>query len=242
MGGADSIQGNEPTCLACGYLLTGLPKGQCPECGRDFDPDNSRTIVARRAAFWRRLADRRISRVLHGLFLAGVAWLLLTGSAPAHYVSDTYTAAIYFYVRSTLIVWGAFIVAHLTSRVVLWRLKSWQPRVSWTWLIVPVTLAAFWLLHQHSVVWWARWHLSRGAFERLAATPTSQWRPGLYGVFYVTEIRRLPRGSMLLKVGFPDLYSDWFPYFELASGPWPEYAHPCVEPLSGGWWIHWDNT
>lgn len=31
---------NEPRCLTCGYLLTGLQSGQCPECGRKFDPEN----------------------------------------------------------------------------------------------------------------------------------------------------------------------------------------------------------
>lgn len=27
------------TCPACGYSVRGLPSERCPECGRDFDPD-----------------------------------------------------------------------------------------------------------------------------------------------------------------------------------------------------------
>jgi hypothetical protein len=27
-----------PRCFACGYLLIGLPRNRCPECGREFDP------------------------------------------------------------------------------------------------------------------------------------------------------------------------------------------------------------
>jgi hypothetical protein len=34
-------------CRGCGYALIGLPSNRCPECGRDFDPDNSRTFVVR---------------------------------------------------------------------------------------------------------------------------------------------------------------------------------------------------
>jgi rRNA maturation protein Nop10 len=30
-------------CLDCGYVLWGLPAGRCPECGRDFDPENPNT-------------------------------------------------------------------------------------------------------------------------------------------------------------------------------------------------------
>jgi hypothetical protein len=42
-------------CLKCGYLLRGLPRHECPECGQTFDPADpstyrlSRPIVATRA-------------------------------------------------------------------------------------------------------------------------------------------------------------------------------------------------
>jgi hypothetical protein len=32
-------------CLACGYVLDGLPTARCPECGRGFDPADARTFV-----------------------------------------------------------------------------------------------------------------------------------------------------------------------------------------------------
>ncbi len=34
------LQEGVPVCVACGYLLRGLPldPGRCPECGRDFEP------------------------------------------------------------------------------------------------------------------------------------------------------------------------------------------------------------
>lgn len=32
------------TCLVCGYDLRSLPKGNCPECGRRFDPEDPDTV------------------------------------------------------------------------------------------------------------------------------------------------------------------------------------------------------
>jgi hypothetical protein len=33
----------EARCLKCGYLLRGLPRNECPECGQAFDPGDPRT-------------------------------------------------------------------------------------------------------------------------------------------------------------------------------------------------------
>lgn len=30
-------------CLGCGYYLDGLPRTRCPECGREFNPDDRKT-------------------------------------------------------------------------------------------------------------------------------------------------------------------------------------------------------
>ncbi len=179
---------------------------------------------------------------MHGIFLAGVAWFLLTGSAPNGFVSDVYTFLMYVFVRSSLIAWGLFLLVHLAARATLVWLRTSRPRWSRAWLIVPTALACFWFVHQSGVVWWARWYVSRGAFQRLALMPASERRPGLYGLFYITEIKPGPSQSTVFRVGFPDLYSDWFPHFALANGPWPNLGVPCFEWLDGGWWFLWDNT
>lgn len=36
--------GERACCLSCGYLLRGLPRPVCPECGRAFDPLDSKTF------------------------------------------------------------------------------------------------------------------------------------------------------------------------------------------------------
>jgi hypothetical protein len=42
-------------CYGCGYALDGLTEHRCPECGRAFDPDDSKTYFTRFADGWRYL-------------------------------------------------------------------------------------------------------------------------------------------------------------------------------------------
>jgi MFS family permease len=34
-------------CLGCGYILDGLPENRCPECGREFDPNDADSYLQR---------------------------------------------------------------------------------------------------------------------------------------------------------------------------------------------------
>jgi uncharacterized paraquat-inducible protein A len=54
-------------CLGCGYILEHLPEPRCPECGRQFDPNDAATYS---------FADQR-ERLL------AVRWIILSASAPA---------------------------------------------------------------------------------------------------------------------------------------------------------------
>ena len=42
-----TLSGPTKYCLGCSYALDGLPENRCPECGRPFDPDESRTFSPR---------------------------------------------------------------------------------------------------------------------------------------------------------------------------------------------------
>jgi RNA polymerase subunit RPABC4/transcription elongation factor Spt4 len=39
------IHGMGINCIGCGYALTGIDSTICPECGREFDPDDARTFT-----------------------------------------------------------------------------------------------------------------------------------------------------------------------------------------------------
>jgi hypothetical protein len=56
-------------CLACDYILDGLPELRCPECGRPFDPEDARTFAVMPRPRWRS----------YSLYVAGLLypWFLL---------------------------------------------------------------------------------------------------------------------------------------------------------------------
>ena len=73
---------DEPSiyCIDCGYPLNHLPDPRCPECGRDFDPDDSKTFLPiTRHAFRQRKATAILFRVIIAAcmlpFLAAVPFI-----------------------------------------------------------------------------------------------------------------------------------------------------------------------
>jgi hypothetical protein len=54
-------------CLGCGYIIDHLPEPRCPECGREFDPNEAATYQIRPMDFRRKI-------IRQGLF-AGSAFL-----------------------------------------------------------------------------------------------------------------------------------------------------------------------
>ena len=69
-------------CLSCKYDLTHLPEHRCPECGREFDPDDSAYKHP-----WRRYLLRVLRYTVSGLLVLAIpsialyAYLFFTESA-----------------------------------------------------------------------------------------------------------------------------------------------------------------
>jgi hypothetical protein len=57
-------------CRGCGYALIGLTSNRCPECGREFDPANPRTFLARPRRVVLRWVIKKIALVLVCLTLS----------------------------------------------------------------------------------------------------------------------------------------------------------------------------
>jgi hypothetical protein len=67
-------------CRYCDYILDGLPSNRCPECGRNFDPDDPRTYRLRTPQSLRR---RLVLAPLILLPIVAIAtWVLRPTAAP----------------------------------------------------------------------------------------------------------------------------------------------------------------
>jgi predicted RNA-binding Zn-ribbon protein involved in translation (DUF1610 family) len=61
-------------CLGCGYSLRGLETPVCPECGREFDPQDTRTFDANPARRQRKKWIKRLALVLGGIALVYILY------------------------------------------------------------------------------------------------------------------------------------------------------------------------
>jgi hypothetical protein len=74
---ADPIAPPAPRCLKCLYILTGLQKGQCPECGAPFDLDDRATFTAKPPfLFWRYWLPGLLLAICLGIFLYAIVVML----------------------------------------------------------------------------------------------------------------------------------------------------------------------
>jgi hypothetical protein len=69
------------TCLGCGYALRGLSETRCPECGREFDPFDAKTMrvpgVSRKPP--PKPVPFSVGMIIYSMIASGVGALGLTG-------------------------------------------------------------------------------------------------------------------------------------------------------------------
>ncbi len=61
-------------CRKCWYILDGLDRHRCPECGREFDPANLQTYRTKPRRRWWRAVLLRTAAVLLVLLVMGGGW------------------------------------------------------------------------------------------------------------------------------------------------------------------------
>lgn len=76
----------EARCLGCGYLLRGLERPLCPECGREFDPGDTSTFDTDPP---RRRRRKRIKRVVVVLTVVALIYFVYPRGYMAYSISFT---------------------------------------------------------------------------------------------------------------------------------------------------------
>jgi len=211
-----------PSCRQCRYLLTGLPKGPCPECGTLFDPDHPTTLGSPSRAY--PVAAYAPHRVINIVYALVVVPLFLAMCSPNGMFADGWAGVWTLLVFGTAALWTLWVFSHLVGRTVLLFQRQRQPRWRWNWLAIPATLALCITVQQSCIIWHLCWIIARPAF---ADAVQSGSQPGWIGGFYVTEIRRDPSGVVYFELGPPDQwYSDGPPHHLRPSG-----SRSRIQPL-----------
>jgi len=139
-------------CLSCGYTLDGLQVHRCPECGRAFDPFNSRTFgpIARRTLSetevrWLGRLYWMLAAIALGVFAPylnyALAWVVL-GHQPIPSADDPKFIRGIGWVRDLCMGWMilAVPVAVLASAVPLVIAMNAKNKRSALWWVVQAAL------------------------------------------------------------------------------------------------------
>jgi hypothetical protein len=230
-------------CLGCRYPLRDLTVNRCPECGREFDPNDPATMYVRLApgptAVWFMTPP---GLFFHSCVVIAALLLLFSESFPGGLLAAALPGGC-----GLLILGAVWTLRLLCSIVLAWRfddplfhrLRTWR-----SWLTAPVLVVVLWILVGHQVPLRLAFHYSREAMDRAAQdlmklpvnTPDIPNRR--LGWYFTDKIRRLD-GGVLFQVGGgapwiaggfayhpdgPPPSEAWGLFYFHLEGPWYKYA------------------
>lgn len=228
-----------PICLSCGYALTGLAKGACPECGRVFDIADPASVGPLRHPWLTAIAGSAVHWAFVIPLAIGALAFSVFASAPGP-ISDDFMIVligVHAIAVAPLAIWC---LLTLLARAALVTHGERQPRWRAQWLILLAAWIAFFTLGLHGWAFKFRWWLARDQFialEQRAVLPTAPCR---IGTFFIEKAERKPCGTWRLHLGFP----DWDPPGDmtLEIGVTAGVGWPVDVSMSDGWYICWDPT
>jgi hypothetical protein len=232
-----AITDSSGRCLHCNYVLRDLPVPRCPECGREFDPGDVRTINLGReitpAARWALGPASAVMSVGMFIMAAVAVWTLRMPVAGED--RSLIDGALLMGLGGVWVGWP--IVRQLIAKWAGWnsewftagqRSRAWVGGVI---LLLGVGVAvrlprtaAFWISEP------AMNRLARQMMAKRGSSPADQW----LGLFQAKEIKDVPGGVSFLTTREADGMEAGYVYLPAAdprSAGWASRRY-----VGGGWW------
>ena len=228
---------HDACCLDCNYPLHSLPENRCPECGREFDLDDPKTVRNRHAIgptarLWLK-PPGRVFNVCVGLN----ALVLLFSAGLPEVCAPLFLISLGFW----LIIGGTWGVHLVGSLGVAWYLRQptfrrWR---TWRrWLLTPVIVACTILLLHLNAPFRLAFYLSRPAMDRLAQqvldAPDEAPRGAWVGLYNADAIETVPGGMRFIVSGAGVFTRVGFAY--RPSGP-PPVTPDRYRHIEGPWYV-----
>ncbi len=224
---------SRPECISCGYLLHGLTRQVCPECGQPFDEKDPRTFRVRGTESgsleWAMPPSK--FEVAIPPFFAGI--YIFGNSFPGGAMEWLGFEAIGVFVIGVMLLgYAVFRFAGRISDIRSHRdliargLRLPENRRRWRWFVLPVCLGIFLSVCLTDWPLRSRFEMSRAAFEQVLSQTTPSdveisvnRRIGFYGV---RSIRLDPSGHAIIQTGMSRFKSVGF-CFRPKHGPIPSH-------------------
>ena len=225
-------------CLGCNYGLKGLPENRCPECGREFDPENPATFSHANS-----MGDvaRFFSKPIGWPTNAAAIAILALGL-----VASLYPGGVFSIIAASFVAWlvigTVFFIRVLgfACVTVFHRIRKGRSDNHPKWLIVPGCFLLWLGLMITEVPAKVFFLANKSALNRFARQVTTlppgttmpdQW----IGAYPAKSIETFHSGFefMIKGAGFLDDYG--FAYS--AQGPPQAVSDDCYDPLGDNWYL-----
>jgi len=226
-------------CLSCNYPLWGLASPRCPECGREFDPLDPKTMnMGRSLTPFARWAMGPLRWHVSLASWAAIAYAIWMARLPGEQIRHSTSIGI-------LIGLGVFWLAWPFLRVMVARKYGWphsllmrgqKQRVAVGIALLVASIAIWYDLPLRGALW-----ISRPAMDRLATKLIASGQPYAddqwVGVFYCTRIKKIMGGGVRITCEESNrAYRSGFVYL-----PGVDYKHTTwngrdYRHVSGAWW------
>jgi hypothetical protein len=229
-------------CLDCGYALHGLPTPRCPECGREFDPLDPKTMNM----------GRELSELAKWV-LGPVRWPVSLMSYAAVAIALWYARLPGGQIRNSSSIWilislGTLWLMWPVVRLIAAKKYGWPTSLLMRGQRLRLTVAAC-IFAAVFAIWngWplkAAFHFSRPALDRLATELIQSSEPYAddrwCGLYWSTRIKVIatagdPRGGVRVTVEETNrAYRSGFIYLPKADPK--KNSRRSYIYVDGGWW------
>ena len=191
-----ALRGPIGLCLDCGYSLRGLPTPRCPECGREFDPLDPKTMnMGRELSALAKWVLGPIRWPLSFLTWGAIAFSLWSARLPGGQFASSRSLVILIALGMVWLIWPLvrILAAHRYGWPTSLLLRGQRQRILVGVMIAACAVAILYRLPERDAL-----AISRPAMQRLAdeliASPTPYLPDRRVGLFMATRIRQIPGG------------------------------------------------
>jgi len=239
-------------CLSCRYSLVGLERGECPECGREFDPGDRSTFGPR--TFAERFDHLVLPPALAWVMVLLAVTLLVLFSSPDGRLRDSIDLV------PVVFVWFWSLVMCAAVAVVAIRfICDHKPRQPSNWrslILFAITGVLYVVCWRTGAIFWLRWHYAKPAFvaarlleDGLGSFGTPKLsEPRWFGTFYVTGVTRFKPATDCGSGGNPLVFemrsSEWYSNggVDVVYDPLNATSGQAETALDDDWRLNWDDN
>lgn len=222
-------------CLDCNYALWGLPTPRCPECGREFDPLDPKSMNMGRALS--PLAQWLLGPIRWPVSLltwGAILYSLWTARLPGGQFADSRSISILAVIGLTWLLWPVLRVA--AARRYGWPtsllLRGQRQRV-----LIGLSIAASIVAILYRVPETAALKISQPAMDRLARECLAGESPYMddrwVGVYLAKRIQKTGGGMRFTVEEHDRAYKSGFDYSPNRD---PRRTRRTLRNLGNGWW------